>query len=490
MPNPRTALRRKASNFIPSRMSLGLLLLLLAATLALTGCQAAPPSTPTPTKTPTPLAAVATQTPAASQTQPSPTPIPPTATAVPVEAPSATPLPATAAPSSDAASPTTAPTAMPPTPTTAPKPAPQSTSMRSPDYGAQAFLWWRPEVADRDLQLMQDAGFNWVKQWFSWQDIEGAGRGKYDWSRTDRIVDQVEKHGLKLLVRASPAADQANWAGNPPENADAYAEFLNAMATRYKGRIQAYQIWNEPNLAREWGNKPPDPAGYAAMLAKAYKAIKSADPNAIVITAGMAPTTADQAEAMYDTKFYDLMYQAMGGNSTGYFDMLGVHGAGYAVSPETDPGSIASDPKLYNNDPSPADRLRVYSFRHVEDIRKIMEKYGDTAKKIAVLEFGWTYDPRPDSPYYWHGGGAGIDPLTQANYLVDAYKWAEKNWPWVGLMSLIYMPDSEWQPTTEQYYWSIMDPSPPGQTFWRQAFMELCLHMNEVQGRPRCKYAP
>ncbi len=484
MSKPRTVSRPSASIAVP------FLLFLLASILLLSGCQSAPPATPTPTKTPTVLAAP-TQAPAATPVPPTPTAVPQEATAAPAEAPTATPAPATAAPAQAAASPTPVPaTAAPATPTTAPKPAPQSSAMRSPDFGAQAFLWWRPEVADRDLQLMKDAGFNWVKQWFAWQDIEGGGRGKYDWSRTDRIVDQVEQHGLKLLVRVSPAADQANWAGNPPENADAYAEFLNAMATRYKGRIQAYQIWNEPNLAREWGNKPPDPAGYATLLGKAYKAIKAADPNAIVITAGMAPTTADQAEAMYDTKFYDLMYQAMGGNSSGYFDMLGVHGAGYAVSPETDPGAIASDPKLYNGDPSPADRLRVYSFRHVEDIRKIMEKYGDTAKKIAVLEFGWTWDPRPDSPYYWHGGGAGIDDLTQAQYLVNAYKWAAKNWPWVGLMSLIYMPDSEWKPTTEQYYWSIMDPSPPGQTLWRRAFIDLCLYMNEVQGRPRCKYAP
>ena len=119
-----------------------------------------------------------------------------------------------------------------------------------------------------------------------------------------------------------------------------------------------------------------------------------------------------------------------------------------------------------------------------------MEKYGDTGKKIVVLEFGWTYDPRPDSPYYWHGGGADIDMFVQADYLKRAYQWAEQNWPWVGVMSLIYMPDSEWQPETEQFYWSIMDPSPPGQTFWRPAFIELCLYMNEVQGLPRCKYAP
>ena len=43
------------------------------------------------------------------------------------------------------------------------------------------------------------------------------------------------------------------WAGPPPQNTDDYVDFLAATAARYKGRIAAYQIWNEPNLAREWG---------------------------------------------------------------------------------------------------------------------------------------------------------------------------------------------------------------------------------------------
>ena len=147
-----------------------------------------------------------------------------------------------------------------------------------PSTGVQAFLWWREEVADRDLGLIKDAGFHWVKQLFSWQDIEGAGKGKYDWTKTDRIVDQVEKAGLKLIVRVSQDPDRPFWAGNPPDNAGDYADFLAAVASRYKGRIQAYQIWNEPNLAREWGNKRPDPAGYARMLKMAYSAIKTDRP--------------------------------------------------------------------------------------------------------------------------------------------------------------------------------------------------------------------
>jgi hypothetical protein len=354
-------------------------------------------------------------------------------------------------------------------------------AMSSPDYGVQAFLWWREEVADRDLGLIKDAGFHWVKQLFSWQDIEGAGKGQYDWSRTDRIVDQVERAGLKLIVRLSQDPDKPFWGGNPPQNGGDFADFVAAVASRYKGRIHAYQIWNEPNLAREWGQKKPDPAGYVRMLESAYSAIKGVDPNAIVITAGMAPTGTDTSEAMPDEKFYDLMYQAMDGNSDGYFDMLGVHAAGFAAAPEISPDETAAKEVPYGGE-------RFFAFRHVEDIRKIMERYGDD-KRVAILEFGWTTDDRSDSPYYWHGAGAGIDEATKGKYLIQALEYAQQNWtPWIGLMTVIYMPDVNWTKDTEQYYWSIIGPGYPD-LFLRAPYVELCIYLNKEDGL-RCKYDP
>ena len=425
------------------------LVLLAGATLAACGSDA-PAATPTPTKTPRPAAENATAT-------LQPTVVPAAATATPAQASAPTTAPtaapeaaATAAPAPTMAKPS--PTAQPPAPTPVVK---ASDPMASPDYGVQAFLWWQPEVADRDLQLTKDAGFGWVKQLVSWQDVEGAGKGQYDWTNLDRIVDQAQQHGLKLIVRVSQDPDRPFWAGNPPDNAGHFADFLAAMASRYQGRIQAYQVWNEPNLAREWGGRRPDPAGYARLLKTAYSAIKGVDPNTTVITAGMAPTGTDTEIAMPDMKFYDQMYQAMKGNSDGYFDMLGVHAAGFAAPPEISPDQTAADKPNYGGE-------RFFAFRHVEDVRKLMERYGDQDKRVAILEFGWTTDNRPDSPYYWHGAGAGIDELTQGCYLLGALKYAKDNWrPWIGLMSMIYMPDVKWTKNDEQYYWSIIGPGYP-----------------------------
>ncbi len=439
--------------------------LLMLFAVALSSCSRARP-TPTPTKphlerpTPTPRP-TDTPTPAAKTEASSPTP--------------------TLQPTSDADEP---PTDTPVSPANTPVPAeppPASgspVSMLSPDFGAQAFLWWRPEVADRDLQLMKDAGFNWVKQTFDWELMEGGGPGQYNWEFSDRVVQQVNDKGLKLLARVSLDPEKTIWAGPPPQNADAFASFLGAMAARYRGRIHAYQIWNEPNLAREWGRQRPNPAEYAIMLKKAYAAIKQADPNAIVITAGMAPTGTDDANAMPDERFYDELYRAIGGSGDGYFDMLGVHAAGYKAPPELDPGEAAANKPLYGGE-------RFFAFRHVEDIRRIMERYGDVNRRVVILEFGWTSDPiHPE--YAWHA----VSEEEKADYLVRAYQWAQEHWrPWIGLMSLIFMPDVNWTEQDEQYWWSIIGPAYPD-IHWRPAYMKLCLYLNEVQGRPRCKHAP
>jgi len=349
--------------------------------------------------------------------------------------------------------------------------------MKSPDYGMQAFLWWRAEVAQRDLEAIRDAGFRWVKQDFSWREIEGLGKGRFDWSIADRIVEQAEKLNLRLIVRLD---SEPTWASgqiypndakiimSPPRNYQDFADFAHAVALRYKGRIAAYQIWNEPNLAREWGGQAPSPADYTRLLKTGFEAIKRGDEAAYVITAGMAPTTRNDKVAMPDTAFIRQMYAA---GAKPYFGFLGAHGAGFKAPPEMAPAEVSTNADYYNkgdvNCPGPA--CRIYCFRHVEDLRQIMVDNGDQKKKVVVLEFGWTIDSRPDSPYAWHA----VTEEQQADYFVRAYQYAKQNWqPWIGVMSLIYMPDIDWTENDEQYWWSIAVPNYP-QFYPREAYLAL-----------------
>jgi hypothetical protein len=452
----------------------------------ISGTEPTPTAQPTlrPTFTPTMMAVVETQAPTAS---PEPSKV---ATLVPEETAESTETPETVVPATEPP-PTSTPTASDVAPantpvpaTSTPRPPASPPTMASPDYGVQAFLWWRDEVAHRDLGLIDDAGFTWVKQWFAWRDIEGKGKGQYDWSTPDRIVDQVEEFGLNLMVRVD---HEPEWAGAPPGNLDHFTDFLSAMASRYKGRIHAYQVWNEPNLAREWGDKPPNAREYTQMLKRAYEVIKKVDPNAIVVSAGMAPTTELSHRAVPDTQFIQAMYDA---GAKPYFDMLGAHGAGYKAPPEMDPGQVANDPNYYNvGDPNcPGDACRIYSFRHVEDLRQIMVNNGDANKRVVVLEFGWTRDERTNSPYYWHRVD---DQFMQGEYMVRAYEYAKQNWkPWIAVMSLIYMPDVNWTQNDEQYWWSIMEPSPVDTLYLKAPYVLLCLFLREERGMDRCPYAP
>lgn len=335
---------------------------------------------------------------------------------------------------------------------TVPVPPVKPLTMDSPEYGMQAFLWWRPEVASRDLQIIAAAGFGWVKVNFGWREIE-LEKGEFDWSHTDAIVEMANTDGLDIIARID---FQPEWAGGgypasgPPDEPQDLADFMTALASRYTGRIRAYQIWNEPNLGTEWGGQTPDPGAYVKLLGVAYDAIKEADPNAMVISAGLSPTGTWDEQTRPDDWYLESMYLAMDGSSDGYFDVLGAHGAGYLSPPETDPATVEADPALGGH--------RSMAFRRIEDLRAIMVKYGDQDKQIALLEFGWTSDPRPESPYHWHA----VSEETKADYMVRAYQFARDNWsPWIGVMSLIYVADPDWTEADEQYWWAITDPSYP-----------------------------
>jgi hypothetical protein len=326
----------------------------------------------------------------------------------------------------------------------------------SPAYGIHTNMWWKPDLIEQDLALVKEMEFDWVKQKFPWREIEGIEKGQYDWYRPDRIVEATEADGLNLLVRLdrqpfwSEPEDNLWHENQPPGDLQDFADFCGAVAERYQGRIAAYQVWNEPNLGREWGELHPDPAYYTELLKVCYTAIKAADPKAIVVSAGLAPTGTTNDQAMPDTDFLQGMYDA---GAADYFDVLGVNAPGYKAPPELAPEE--AEQAEYGGG-------RWFAFRHVEDIRDIMVANNDGEKQIAILEMGWTLDQvNPD--YAWFA----VDESTQADYLVRAYEYAAQNWqPWIGLMTTIYIPDYDWTAENEQWWWSIVLPDgTPRQAF-------------------------
>jgi len=342
-----------------------------------------------------------------------------------------------------------------PTPTPAPlnplSAAEMNQSFPSPAYGIHLAQWWDLGALQRDMALVNEMEFGWVKQNFAWRDIEGHVKGEYDWYRPDEIVNAANDAGLNLIVRIDRhplwsvrvLPDEQITPNQPPVELQDFGDFCRVLAERYKGRIQAYQVWNEPNLSREWGNKSPDPAEYAARLKVCDEGIKAADPDAVVISAGLAPTGTEPPLAMPDDRFLQGMYDA---GASAYFDVLGLHAPGYKAPPEVSPDEIANLPEY--------GQYRWHVFRHVEDMRRMMVANGDAQKQIAILEMGWTTDTRP-SDYAWHA----VTQEEQADYLVRAYQYAQENWsPWIGVMTTIYFSDVAWTEEDEQFWWALTEP--------------------------------
>jgi hypothetical protein len=295
-------------------------------------------------------------------------------------------------------------------------------------------------------------GFGWVKQGFAWRDIEPFEGAEPDWWKPDKVVEQVEAAGLKLLVRIDRQpfwAQEEDWPpleNAPPADLADFGGFCGRLASRYRGRVPAYQVWNEPNLSREWGGEPPDPVAYTELLGVCYEAIKAADPQAIVISAGLAPTGTGLPEAMPDDEYLQAMYDA---GAAAYFDVLGLNAPGYLAPPELDPAVAADLEAGYGGN-------RWMSFRHVEDMRRIMVANGDADKQVAILEMGWVLKQELHESYSWFG----VDEATQAEYLVGAFTYAREHWqPWIGLMVAVYIADPDWTPEEhEQWWWAIVLP--------------------------------
>ncbi len=332
-------------------------------------------------------------------------------------------------------------------------------------YGIQAFLWWDEGFAGRDMDWIQRMAFSHVKQTFAWEDIQPE-RDVWSFGRADELLVELERRNLKLVARLSDAPEwvhpsigarkQGGFVDAPPDNLADFAHYCGILAERYRGRIDAYQIWNEPNLSREWGDRTPDAAGYVALLQACSDAIRAADPDAILISAGIAPTGTHGESSVPDDIYLQAMYDA---GFQRFVDVVGMHAPGYS-SPEVPPEDGVGG-------------HRFFTFRRVEDLRRIMIANGDAARQVALLEVGWTTDQtNPD--YSWFA----VDEAAQARNLVAAYQYAAEHWrPWVGLMSTIYIANPLWTEANEEWWWAITAPN----GYTRPAYIDLA-NMAKVCG--------
>jgi hypothetical protein len=295
-------------------------------------------------------------------------------------------------------------------------------------------------IADlSNAYLVNDLGFNWAKGYVNWATVEPEP-GQFRWIDPDNVVTAFGDQQLNILLRVHGAPAWARPAGStlshPPTDLTNFANFITQLATRYQGRVAAYEIWNEPNLSYEWGNLQPDPAAYTDMLKAAYPAIKNVDPDALVISGGLATTGNGSPTAYGDLDFLQAMYDA---GARGYFDALGSHPYAYGLPPnESHPDGLSLD--------------------RVVDQHELMVANGDADTPIWVTEVGWVLRT------HWNLGEhatIGVTEAQQAQYLTQAYAMAESEWPFVHAMFLFNLDFSTvpWYAAAEPMRWyAILNP--------------------------------
>ncbi|MCL4304240.1 MAG: O-antigen ligase family protein [Anaerolineae bacterium] len=294
-------------------------------------------------------------------------------------------------------------------------PAPAGLLAADKGYGVTVDLTLYDEnVLPQTLDTLHDNGLTWLRQPVAWADLEPAP-GQFDWAKLDRVVGQISNlpYKLKLILVLQTTPDWARPANTPPtipptEVSD-FGSFARALAARYGDRVDCYQIWHEPNLSANWGNAFVDPAAYTDLLREAALNIHAADPQAIILTAALAPTLENGPLNLNELTYLDQLYRA---EANRWFDIV----AGQAYGFDAEPA-----------DPARPNRL---NFSRLELLRRVMLDHGDADTPVWATAFGWNALPADwaGQPSPWKSDV----PEVQAKRTAAAIARARRDWPWLG----------------------------------------------------------
>ena len=117
----------------------------------------------------------------------------------------------------------------------------------------------------RSLDQAHDMSAGWVRATLRWSDLEPQ-QGAYRWEQLDALVEGARARGLRLLLAVTQSPAWAGAVGGLPEKPEDFGTFMGALATRSTGKIGAYEIWREPNVAPAGGAQPAKPGDYVELL--------------------------------------------------------------------------------------------------------------------------------------------------------------------------------------------------------------------------------
>lgn len=353
-------------------------------------------------------------------------------------------------------SPTATPTpVLEPTPTITPDHPPYNgpTLSRS-NIGIQVYL--HREDIRQIMHHLQELGVGWVKVQVSWKLHQPApDRLDLDlFAELDQLIQAAQRDGIAVLLSVSKAPEWSRSTtelDGPPQDNAAFKAFMELLALRYRGQVAAYELWNEPNLQREWNGVPLDAAALVSLLRAGADGVRAVDPTALIISAAPAVTGInDGLTAMDDRSYFRAMLNA---GVAEVVDGLGVHPYGWANPPDATVAMPDAAATTHNNHPS-------FFFRDtLMDYGAMLTEFGITDKQLWATEFGWgSFDrfnvaPPPGAEFMTQ-----VSEWQQAIYTQQALELAH-DWPWTGPMFLWNLNFAPWiGPDFSESGYSVLRP--------------------------------
>jgi len=157
---------------------------------------------------------------------------------------------------------------------------------------------------------------NWARTEIPWAGVEPS-RGVFNWKPWDQVVNSLHARHYRTLGMlcywnswSDPYSDEA---------IEAFGGYAERVARRYRGRVAAWEIWNEPNDQVYWKSTP---GRYVRLMRAAYEGVKRGNPEAIVVGGSLSGV--------------DLTYlrQILDAGGAQWMDFLSVHPYSFGWEPE------------------------------------------------------------------------------------------------------------------------------------------------------------
>lgn len=282
------------------------------------------------------------------------------------------------------------------------------------------------------LTDLQTLNVGWVKVQVSWKVFQPE-RDRLDevwFGELDALATAAQENGIQLMIGVAKAPEWSRptteMDGPPSDPAD-FAAFMSLLATRYQGRVAAYELWNETNLQREWNGVPLNGADLVELIRVGAEAVHAADSEVLILSGAPAPTGINDGVTAVDDRVY--FQQMVDAGVAQYVDGFGIHPYGWGNPPASTFGNPDPIALSHNDHPS------FFFLDTLNDYRAILEAAGvDTAaQKLWLTEFGWGSFDQIGEPVAGTRFMNYVDEWRQAEYLLEALAFGQET-VWIGPM--------------------------------------------------------